>query len=69
MKMSFLAGLLILASLGVLRGESAPSEPIELKVAPGFEAERVLAAGAERRLVVGDGGRSPRAAHHLAAGA
>ena len=46
MKMPFLTGFLILATPVILRSESPPAEPIELKVAPGFEAERVFAAGA-----------------------
>ncbi len=71
MRMLPTAGLLVLASLGVVRGESPPDDPIELKVAPGFEAERVLAAGSndgswsamavdpQGRLIISPQGREP----------
>lgn len=44
-KRTALLGLIIFASLGVLRGETAPSAPIDLKVAPGFVAEEIFAGG------------------------
>ena len=45
MKTTALAGLLLFASLGLVRGEAKDSDLIALKVAPGFVAEQVLAAG------------------------
>src|SRR4051794_16865602 len=45
MRILTLTGLLVSASLGVLRGESSPSDLVALKVAPGFDARQVLAAG------------------------
>ena len=71
MRTPILTGLLLFASLGVLRGESAPSDLIALKVAPGFEAEQVLAAGPNDgswsamavdprgRLIISPQGREP----------
>ena len=47
MKSFFLPSLLLCASLGLLHGDSADSDLIALKVAPGFVAEQVLAAGPE----------------------
>ena len=45
MRTSILAGLLLFAWHAVLLAESSPPDLVALKVAPGFEAEQVLAAG------------------------
>jgi putative heme-binding domain-containing protein len=63
--------IVILAWLGIVPGESAPTSPVGLKVAPGFEAESVLDSGPSDgswvsmavdprgRLVISPQGREP----------